>query len=188
MKLAATIAASIATMVVLVPLTLSGCAATIALTPAPHATSKSCADVSVHLPETVDTQQQRLTNAQATSAWGTPSAVILYCGVAVPSPTSTLPCVQVGSVYWLRADLGKDNYSFTTYGRDPAVQVQLDAKKVVAGPVLDDLESAVTYAKPTGRVCTDIEDSLDPDTVATGTPTPAPTTTPTAVPKIEPTN
>jgi hypothetical protein len=53
--------------------------------------------------------------------------------------------------------------------------VQVDADTVVAGPVLDDLESAVTYAKATGHVCSDIEDSLDPDTVATATPTPTPT-------------
>ncbi len=167
-----------AALVVLVPLLLSGCAATVALTPAPHATSTTCADVSVHLPPTVDNQAQRETNAQGTGAWGTPDAVTLYCGVAVPSPTSTLPCVQVGSIYWLRASLGGTKYAFTTYGRDPAVQVQLDNSKVVAGPALDDLEGAVSYSRATGHVCTDIEDSLDPDTDATSTPTSAVTPAP----------
>jgi Protein of unknown function (DUF3515) len=180
MKLVAPLAA----LALLATLALSGCSATIAVEPAPHATDKACADVVVHLPDTVDQQAQRETNAQGTSAWGTPSAVVLYCGVAVPTPTSTLPCVQVGSVYWLRASLGKNNYAFTTYGRDPAIQVQVDATKVVAGPVLDDLESSVTYSKSTGHICTDVEDSLDPDSVATGTPTatPAPTATTTTKP------
>ncbi|CAN5356640.1 DUF3515 domain-containing protein [soil metagenome] len=167
----------LAALALLIPVLLSGCTATIALTPAPHATDKACADVSVHLPTTVSGQVQRDTNAQATSAWGNPTSVILYCGVAVPSPTATLPCVQVGSVYWLRDDLGKNLYSFTTYGRDPAIQVQINRATVVPGPALDDLETAVTYAKATGHVCSDVEDSLNPDTVATPTPTPAPTAT-----------
>jgi Protein of unknown function (DUF3515) len=168
-----------ASLALAIPVLLSGCVATIALTPAPHATARACADVMVHLPDTVDQQSQRETNAQGTSAWGTPDAVILYCGVAVPSPTSTLPCVQVGSVYWLRDDLGGSKFAFTTYGRNPAVQVQIDNSKVVAGPSLDDLGGAVSYAPTTGHTCTDIEDSLDPDTGATPTPTPTPTVLPT---------
>jgi hypothetical protein len=143
----------------LVAVTLSGCAATVALEPAAQATNAGCAEISVRLPDTVSGLAQRETNAQGTAAWGTPTAVILRCGVAEPVPTSTLPCVLVDEVYWLRDDTNAPNYVFTTYGRSPATEVIVNRDAVSPGAALFDLVGAVGVATPTGG-CTEIEDSL----------------------------
>ena len=107
---------------------LSGCAATVALEPAADAVNTVCADMVVRLPDTVaDDLDLRETNAQGTGAWGTPDSVLLRCGVEPPAPTSELPCVLVGSVYWLRDGTNAPNYVFTTYGREPATEVIVDS-------------------------------------------------------------
>ncbi|MCU1425762.1 MAG: hypothetical protein JWM51_2053 [Microbacteriaceae bacterium] len=140
--------------------TLSGCARTVALNPAENASDTECADVVVRLPETVSDLPIKETNAQGTGAWGADtSAVLLRCGVPVPDPTSTLPCVLVDEVYWLRDDADAPNYVFTTYGRDPAVEVIVDQETVSPGAALYDLANAVSFTTETGA-CTDIEDSL----------------------------
>jgi hypothetical protein len=101
----------------------------------------------------------RETNAQGTGAWGTPTAVILRCGVAEPAPTSTLPCVLVDDVYWLRDGTNAPSYVFTTYGRSPATEVIVDSNAVSPGAALYDLVGAVSFTTETGA-CTEIEDSL----------------------------
>jgi hypothetical protein len=47
--------------------------------------------------------------------------VVWRCGVTPPGPT-TDECIEVDGVDWVRHPLA-DGSSFTTYGRDPAVQV-----------------------------------------------------------------
>jgi len=158
---------------------LSGCAATVALEPAADAVNTVCADMVVRLPDTVaDDLDLRETNAQGTGAWGTPDSVLLRCGVEPPAPTSELPCVLVGSVYWLRDGTNAPNYVFTTYGREPATEVIVDSDVAAPGVVLYDLESAVSQAESVSG-CTEIEDSLGADPTATPTPTPTPTVKPT---------
>ena len=158
---------------------LSGCAATVALEPAADAVNTVCADMVVRLPDTVaDDLDLRETNAQGTGAWGTPDSVLLRCGVEPPAPTSELPCVLVGSVYWLRDGTNAPNYVFTTYGREPATEVIVDSDVAAPGVVLYDLESAVWQAESVSG-CTEIEDSLGADPTATPTPTPTPTVKPT---------
>jgi hypothetical protein len=140
--------------------TLSGCAQTVAIDPAVNGTDTDCAEVVVRLPDTVSDLPLKETNAQGTGAWGDDStAVLLRCGVPVPDPTSTLPCVQVEDVYWLRDDADAPNYVFTTYGRDPATEVVVNRDAVSPGAALFDLVNAVGYTTETGA-CTDIEDSL----------------------------
>lgn len=146
---------------------LTGCTQAVPLEAAGDAKNVVCASVSVALPDVVAEQRSRETTAQATGAWGDPAVITLQCGVTVPGP-STLPCVQVGDVYWLRDDSAAPIYRFTTYGRDPAVQVVADDDVVAPGVALYDLQSAVDLTKPTGAVCSDIEDSLG---AATETPT-----------------
>src|ERR1700712_1728163 len=80
--------------------TVSGCASTVALDPATAATDPGCAEVMVRLPTSVASQDQRQTNAQATSAWGTPASVLLRCGVSPYGPT-TLPCINISGVDWI---------------------------------------------------------------------------------------
>jgi hypothetical protein len=161
---------------------LTGCAPTVALTPAANATSAKCASVVVLLPDTVSTLAQRQTNAQGTGAWGTPADILLRCGVPVPDPTSKLPCVTVDGIDWLRNDRDAPVYVFTTYGRDPAVAVTINSKNVHAdgNQALNDLAIAVA-AIPSRHHCVAPEETIqDGQPVAESTPTPSPT--PTAKP------
>ncbi len=132
----------------LVPLVLllAGCAPTIALEPAADAINTACAEVSVRLPDTVDGQDKRLTNAQATGAWGEPASAILRCGVPVPAPTAELPCITVEGIDWLIDDKDAPSYVFTTYGRDPAVEVHVPASVAAeqSTSFLDELGPAIS--------------------------------------------
>ncbi|MGO4103768.1 DUF3515 domain-containing protein [Leifsonia sp. YAF41] len=132
-------------------LLLSGCAAAVPMQPAPDATNAKCADVVVHLPISVADKAELETNAQATGAWGEPgaSAILLHCGVDVPGPT-TLPCVSINGVDWIEDDADAPLYRFTTYGREPAVEVVVDSKAVAGSTVLADLTNAVSVIPATG--------------------------------------
>jgi hypothetical protein len=157
---------------------LSGCAATVALTPAGEATNAKCASVVVQLPNTVSTLSQRETNAQGTGAWGEPADILLRCGVPVPDPNS-LPCVTVDGIDWLRKADPHEVFVFTTYGRDPAVAVTINSKDVKAdgNQALNDLATAVATI-PAKHHCASPEEVIqDGQPVSEGTPTP------TAVPK-----
>ncbi|PPH38330.1 DUF3515 domain-containing protein [Rathayibacter sp. AY1E3] len=151
-------------------LLLSGCSASVALEPAPDATSTGCAEVSVRLPDVVAEQPERETNAQGTAAWGTPAAVILHCGVEVPGPTTDL-CVNVSGVDWIIDETQKDEdiYTLTTYGRDPAVEITVDQSRASGSSAALDLANAVSYV-PQTRECTDVSDAdtLDPTDTPTG--------------------
>ena len=143
---------------------LTGCAQTVTLEPAADAKNAGCAEVMVRL-DAVGDLPLRETNAQATAAWGSPASVLLRCGVAIPDRASTLPCVLVDDVYWLRDDADAPNYVFTTYGRDPATEVIVNRDVISPGSALFDLVDAVSATTETAK-CTEIEDSL-------GAPTPA---------------
>nr|WP_243847586.1 DUF3515 family protein [Microbacterium ulmi] len=133
---------------------MAGCASTVSLTPAEGANDPACADVTVRLPDSVDGQQRRWTDAQATGAWGNPASVILTCGLDTPGP-STLPCETAGGVDWLMDDADAPRYRFTSFGRTPAVEVYLNYDVVSAREVLDQLGLAVGRLPATGAVCTD---------------------------------
>ncbi|TDT65979.1 DUF3515 domain-containing protein [Frigoribacterium sp. PhB116] len=140
---------------------LSGCTAAVPMQSADGANDPACADVVVHLPETVgpdsDPQQRRETDAQGTGAWGTPSTVLLRCGVESPA-VSDLPCNPIQGVDWLSDDGPEDGdtFTFTTYGRTPAVQVVVSAE--VGSTALFDLADAVGYLPEDGRGCVGVED------------------------------
>ncbi|MCU1478392.1 MAG: hypothetical protein JWQ64_3085 [Subtercola sp.] len=146
-------------------LAVSGCASTVALDPASSATDPGCAEIMVRLPLTVASQDQRETNAQATSAWGSPASVLLRCGVEPYGPT-TLPCVNVSGIDWIEDDSQKPSYTYTTFGRSPATQVIVDSNAVSASTALIDLQTAIAAIPATGQ-CLDANDLL-------GTATPAP--------------
>ncbi|WP_238702625.1 DUF3515 family protein [Microbacterium caowuchunii] len=131
---------------------LSGCASTVSLEPAPEANDPLCAEVTAYLPETVDGQQRRWTDAQATGAWGDPAAVILTCGVTPPGP-SELPCQTTGGVDWIIDDADAPNYRVTSFGRTPAVEVYLDTQVVSSREVLDRLSPLVAKLPRDGE-CT----------------------------------
>ena len=137
---------------------LSGCAGTIALQPAEAANDPACAEVMVRVPDVVASLDRRSTNAQSTAAWGDPAAVILRCGLPDGGP-SVLPCFTVDNVDWLRDDANNPNFTFVTYGRNPAVEVLIDSAAVSGTAVLSDLSIAVGTLEPL-RVCVDATDVL----------------------------
>ena len=141
-------------------LLLGGCTPTVALHPADDAINTACAQVIVGLPETVAGLDQRKTDAQGTSAWGEPTAVILRCGVPVPPPTAEYPCFTVDGVDWLRNEDDAPNYIFTTYGRDPAVEVIVDGDAASGADALRDLAFAVSITPKKGE-CIAPEDVFD---------------------------
>ncbi len=140
---------------------VGGCAAIVSLPAADDANNPGCAAVSVRLPDVIDTLPQRETDAQATGAWGDPVAVILRCGVEVPGP-STLPCIEIpgSGVFWLRDDSEAPHYLFTSYGRDPAIAVEVDSDVISPGIALDELSDAVSFLPTNGRECLDLEDTV----------------------------
>ncbi|MET1052418.1 MAG: DUF3515 family protein [Mycetocola sp.] len=141
---------------------LTGCTQSVALTAAADANNPACADVTVRLPEVVAEKPQRETDAQATGAWGDPAAVILHCGVAVPGPT-TDPCISLNGIDWIadESQASDDTYRYTTYGRDPAIEVVINADAATGGvsgtTALIDLTAAV-QAIPATTACVGAED------------------------------
>ncbi|MCP2030535.1 hypothetical protein L1277_000599 [Okibacterium sp. HSC-33S16] len=148
-----------------VSLGVTGCSQAVSLSPAADANNPVCADVVVRLPETVADKPKRETNAQATGAWGTPSAVLLHCGVAVPGPT-TDACISLNGIDWIadESDAATDTYRYTTYGRDPAVEVVINSDATTGGvsgtTALIDLTGAVSVI-PQTTACVGAEDVLD---------------------------
>lgn len=124
------------------------------------------------------------TTSQATAAWGDPTEpVTLRCGVEVPGPTTeqcvTMETASGTSIDWLvRADAepadagtagpgpsagpgtdlatdpGSSDWTFVTYGRDPAVEVHVPAAVVAerSTSFLDALSTAVAQVEAT-RSC-----------------------------------
>lgn len=131
---------------------LSGCSPTVHLEPAAAANDPVCAEVIVRVPSSVGDQARVWTDAQATAAWGTPSSVLLTCGVEPPAPT-TLQCVSLGGADWIVDESESPNLRLTTYGREPAVQVYVDTTTISADSVLESLAGAVQQLPKTGA-CT----------------------------------
>lgn len=131
---------------------LAGCTSVVSLEAAPDANSYACAEFSVRLPEAVDSLAQRTTDAQATSAWGNPAAVIVRCGLPEVS-ASKLRCVTAGKVDWLVDDSKAPTYRFISFGRQPATEVIIDSKRASGANVLDEIAPAVQQTKSV-RTCT----------------------------------
>lgn len=111
----------------------AACAPALSVDVAPDATNPVCASVILALPAELADAPRLSTSSQATAAWGEPAApIVLRCGVD-PLPPTTDTCVTAtdaagGSVDWVAvegtADAdGRAGWTFTTYGRDPAVEV-----------------------------------------------------------------
>jgi hypothetical protein len=127
---------------------LSACTPIISLEAAADSNNPACAEVSVRLPATLANEAKRSTDAQATGAWGNPTAVILRCGLE-PVEVSTLPCVTASGVDWLVDESAKPSYRFITFGRNPATEVIVDSNKVAGVSVLDELSSAIQSIEAT---------------------------------------
>lgn len=151
---------------------LSGCAATVALEPAPDAANPGCAEIMVRLPQSLPNDannDKRETNAQATAAWGEPASVLLRCGIAPTGPT-TLPCININGIDWIEDDSGAPNYRFITYGRVPTTEVIINNNVVSGTSTLVDLTGAISNI-PQTNACLDVKDV---PALPTSTPVPAP--------------
>lgn len=132
-------------------LTLSGCAATVNLEPAEDSNNPGCAEVMVRLPSQLGGLQERYTNAQATAAWGEPTAVLLRCGLE-PVEVSTLPCVTAAGIDWLVDDSLAPSYRFISYARFPAVEVIVDSDNASGITSLEGIAGAVAQL-PVTKAC-----------------------------------
>jgi hypothetical protein len=144
---------------VLVPvaavLLLTGCAPTVSLEPAPHASSVGCAGIVVRLPDAIGSAAKRATDAQGTAAWGVPASITLRCGVDTPA-ISTTSCTTVAGVDWLLQDRKVDGATWreaTTYGRDPGTQVLIGPGAEAPGTVLGDLADPIRAATRVTAQC-----------------------------------
>lgn len=135
---------------------LGACTPTITVEVAPDATDPLCASIVLALPENLGGAERLRTTSQATAAWGVQSsAITLRCGVEPPGPT-TEACQAIEdasgtSVDWLVVeDEDEGSWTFTTYGRVPAVEVTVP-DGVATAPVVD-LNRSVSLA-PQSRHC-----------------------------------
>jgi hypothetical protein len=131
-------------LIVIFPLLLTGCAATVSLEASEGANNPACAEVMVRLPANLGEHAQRLTNAQATSAWGDPAAVILRCGLPEVS-ASALPCVSAGEIDWLVDDSAAPSHRFISFATNPAVEVVVDSDRASGVNSLEGVARAVGY-------------------------------------------
>lgn len=140
------------------------------LQPAPDAANPTCAYAMVAMPETVSGLDRRETTAQATTAWGDPSAVILKCGVDLGNAPVADACVSVNGVDWIVKPADEDlaaeaeqtatgTWVANTFGRTPAVQITFDADAVSSSTVLAEVSSAVAQI-PQQTACTNLDDTL----------------------------
>lgn len=137
---------------------LGGCATTISTAPGPNAADPACATVILSLPDEVLGQERAQVTAQGTAAWGEPQrAVVVTCGVEQPAPTQedcqsiTTDTFGVAStVDWI-ATTDNSGWIFTTYGRNPAVMVQVPQalKELQPTGALVDVAGAVTSIEQT---------------------------------------
>ena len=143
---------------------LAGCSPTVPLEAAPEANTVACAEISVRLPQTIGELDRRSTNAQATAAWGEPTAVIYRCGLPDLGP-SDLPCFDVDGVDWLLDESEAPQYVFTSYGRTPTTEVIVDVTYIAGADAVRAISGAVA-AVPAAARCLAATDVFGGGTVA----------------------
>ncbi|MEV8251136.1 DUF3515 domain-containing protein [Microbacterium sp. NPDC076768] len=134
---------------------LAGCSATTHLEPAADANNPACASVSVLLPDSVGDYERVWTDAQATGAWGDPT-IVLRCGVEPPAPSS-LVCTTLGGVDWLVLEQEEERQRLVTYGRDPAIEVNIRrGEQVDFQSIVDTISTNIQSGlAPATAQCTD---------------------------------
>lgn len=79
------------------------------------------------------------------------------CGKAPPGPT-TDPCIDVNGIDWVATTLDDGGTMFTTYGREPAVEVLVPAVYEAPPLLLPPFGDAVATIPQTLGECTAVED------------------------------
>ncbi|WP_170131256.1 DUF3515 family protein [Quadrisphaera granulorum] len=145
---------------------LVGCSGAVAVEPAPSGYAPSCAQVYTGLPDEIAGLQRRPTTAQGAAAWtGVPTGsqdgrevtVVLRCGVAQLSAIDTAGGCQAVegdgvTVDWIPVDDGDGRTTWTTYGREPAVALEMPADGNVTLAVPQAVAKAVSLVEQTA-VC-----------------------------------
>lgn len=130
----------------------AGCAGAVDIEPAPGGGTVECRDLVAALPPTLaDLARRGADTTVGVAAWGDP-AVVLRCGTEPLGPT-TLPCVTIDGVDWIVVAQDENGAArLATFGRDPAVEVEVPAEYAPAPLVLTGLGEAVD-ALPVDRSC-----------------------------------
>ena len=137
-------------LILLSVLALAGCTPTVSMDAAENSNDPGCAEVSVRLPDSISDLPKRYTNAQATSAWGEPAAILLRCGLEAVE-VSALPCVTAGAVDWLVDDSNVPNYRFISFATLPAVEVIVDSRNASGITALEAVSQAVSMLPVTKK-------------------------------------
>lgn len=111
----------------LMVLGLASCG-TVRVPPGPEAADPVCADIILGAPPEVLGFARAETSSQGTAAWGSgEDTIVMRCGVTPPGPTSDL-CTTLADgngveVDWIVRELEDGVFLYTTYGREPAIDV-----------------------------------------------------------------
>ncbi|MGP9539285.1 DUF3515 family protein [Brachybacterium sp. AOP43-C2-M15] len=98
----------------------------------PSAADPVCADVLLSAPPEVLGMSRVETSSQGTAAWGSgEETVVMRCGVTPPGPTTDM-CTTLADgdgveVDWIVRELDEGGFLYTTYGREPAIDVSVPA-------------------------------------------------------------
>ncbi|MFC7374761.1 DUF3515 family protein [Brachybacterium sp. GCM10030267] len=103
---------------------------TVQVPPGPAATDPVCADIIVGAPPQVLGMDRTETSSQGTAAWGSgEDTVVMRCGVTPPGPTTDIcTTLEDGSgvqIDWIVRELEGDMFLYTTYGREPAIDISV---------------------------------------------------------------
>lgn len=113
----------------LMMLGLASCG-TVQVPPGPAATDPTCADIVLSAPPEVLGMERVETSSQGTAAWGSgEDTIVMRCGVTPPGPTTDL-CTTLTDgdgieVDWIVRELEDEVFLYTTYGREPAIDVSV---------------------------------------------------------------
>jgi uncharacterized protein DUF3515 len=131
---------------------LSACSRAVDVTAPVQADSPACVAAGDRWPATVAGQERVETSADndAVAAWGEP-AVIARCGLAALGPT-TDECLDVDGVDWVIRQLS-DGAAFTTFGRDPAIEVLVPRAYAPEPLLLPAFGEAARALPANGRTC-----------------------------------
>ncbi|MCY0906219.1 DUF3515 family protein [Arthrobacter sp. H14-L1] len=133
----------------LLTLTFTSRAPAVEIKAAADAANPECANLLAKLPNTVAGLNRQETSGRSTAVWGTPSGIVLRCGVRAPGPT-TQTCATVNGIDWLVNETA-DTITLTTYGRTPASEVLVRIDNAHAGEVPATLAAAISGTPPVAR-------------------------------------
>lgn len=139
-------------------LLLTACG-TVKVPAGPAAADPACADIVIGAPTTMLGQKRVETTSQSTVAWGNgEDTVVMRCGVVPPGPT-TDQCTRLDDgaghiVDWIVREDDNGIVLYTTYGREPAVDISVPRTVAPDQPSAGPLElGAIVSQLPASTAC-----------------------------------